>query len=220
MAHGYPVTLRLQGRVCVVVGGGKVASRKVRSLLEAGARVKVIAPGLTAELEELAGRGVIECELRMACPEDVQEAFLVICASDNAETNQCIGRAGLEAGRLVNVVDQPDLCNFYVPATVHRGAVTVAVSTDGVSPLVARRLREKLEEVVGPEYGQLAELLGRSRPEFQERCPDPAARLRAWDVLVMSPLLELLRAGQADEAEALVRAHLEAAIAEAAEEDE
>ena len=213
MPHGYPITLCLAGKPCVVVGGGNVATRKVASLLDAGARVRVVAPRVTEELRELAAQGALTCDLREACPGDLAGAFLVISASDDAAANELVARAALESGQLVNVVDQPALCNFFVPATIHRGPVSVAVATNGASPLLARRLRELLEEVVGPEYGELAELLGRLRGELQARCPDATVRACTWAALLDSPLLDKLRAGQVAEAEALARTHLEAAAA-------
>jgi precorrin-2 dehydrogenase/sirohydrochlorin ferrochelatase len=211
MAHGYPITLQLADKLCLVVGGGSVATRKVHSLLQAGARVRVIAPALTEELQLLTAQGVIQWEQRPAGAEDLAGAWLVISAADDAATNELIGRAALAAGLLVNVVDQPALCSFYVPATVHRGPVSLSISTDGASPLLARRLRERLEEVIGPEYGELAELLARLRKELHARQPQVAARLQTWATLELEPVLEKLRAGQAAAAEAQVRAHLEAA---------
>jgi len=208
MAHGYPVTLQLADKPCLVVGGGSVATRKVASLREAGARVKVIAPALTEELQRLAAQGAIQWEQRPASASDLAGVFLVVSAADDAATNELIGQAALAAGLLVNVVDQPELCNFYVPATVRRGPVSVAVSTDGASPLLARRLRERLEEVVGPEYGELAELLGRLRKDMQARLPEVAARMEAWATLEVEPVLEKLREGKGAEAEEMVRGHL------------
>ena len=206
-------------RPCLVVGGGRVATRKVRSLLDAGARVRVVAPELKEELRELAARGVIICEARPVSLDDLGGAFLVVSAADDPAANELIGRAALAAGLLVNVVDQPALCNFFVPATFHRGPVSVAISTNGSSPLLARRLREELEKVVGPEYGALAELLGRLRQEFTARCPDAAARAHTWDTLGLPPILALLGAGQAEAAAALVQAHLEEACTQATKED-
>ena len=211
MAQGYPITLQVADRPCLVVGGGRVATRKVGGLLEAGARVRVVAPEATEELQRLAAQGAVQWERHPAGAEDLAGAWLVICAADDAATNESLGRAALAAGVLVNVVDRPELCNFYVPATVRRGPVSVAVSTDGASPLLARRLREKLEKVLGPEYGELAELLGRLRKEVQERVPRVGARMQIWATLDLEPVLARLRAGQAAEAEALVRTHLEAA---------
>jgi precorrin-2 dehydrogenase/sirohydrochlorin ferrochelatase len=219
MAQGFPVTLCLANRPCLVVGGGRVATRKVRSLLDAGARVRVVAPDVEEELRELAARGVIAYEARPVSLDDLGGAFLVVSAADDPAANELIGRAALAAGLLVNVVDQPALCNFFVPATVHRGSLSVAVSTSGSSPLLARRLREKLENVVGPEYGALAELLGRVRQEFTVRCPDAATRAHAWDTLGLAPILALLGADQAEAAAALVQAHLEEACMEAPKEE-
>lgn len=207
MTGSYPITLLAADRRCVVVGGGTVATRKVKSLVAAGAAVTVISPQIAEELQQLAATGVIDAQVREASPADIRDTFLVVVAADDVNTNQRIGRAALEAGQLVNVVDHPELCNFFVPATVPRGPVSIAVSTDGTSPLLARRIRQQLERFIGPEYGQLAELLGRLRKELKRRCEDQAIRASVWKAILDSPVLALLRAGKRTEAEATARSY-------------
>ncbi len=142
MSNTYPMALLLTDKRCVVVGGGAVATRKVSGLPEAGAAVT---PKMTEELQRLAARGKIEAKVQEATVADIREAFLVIASADDPTVNEQIGRAALEAGQLVNVVDHPELCNFFVPATIGRGPMSIAVSTDGTSPMLARRLRQQLE---------------------------------------------------------------------------
>ncbi len=209
MARAYLVALCLADKLCLVVGGGQVAARKVHSLLEAGARVRVVAPRLRPELQELAMRGDIAWEPRGVVPGDLIGAFLVVAAADDPATNDLVGRLARQAGVLANVVDQPDLCNFYVPATFRRGPVSVAVSTDGTSPLLARRLREELEQRVGAEWGELAELLAGFRQQLPAHCPDLRTRAEKWATLPLAPVLARLRAGRREEATDLIREHLE-----------
>ena len=207
MADGYPITLVLAGKRCLVVGGGAVATRKVKRLLATGAVVTVIAPESTEELQTLAATGVIEWQARPALPADLGKAFLVVAAADQPSVNEQIARAAQAASRLVNVVDQPELCDFFLPAIVVRAPLTVAVSTGGTSPLLARRLRQQLEAVIGPEYGQLAALLGRLRPELKQLCNEQATRAGVWQAILDSPVLDLLREGKRAEAEATARSY-------------
>ncbi len=176
-------------------------------LLAAGAVVTVVAPEVTEELQTLAAAGVIRCTRREASPADIRDAFLVIASADEPTVNEQIGRAALQAGQLVNVVDHPELCNFFVPATIRRGPMSIAVSTDGTSPMLARRLRQQLEGLFGPEYGELAELLGRLREDLKRHCKDQAIRAMTWKAILDSPVLDLLREGKRTEAEVTARSY-------------
>ena len=207
MNSGYPITLRLAHKRCVVIGGGTVATRKVKSLVAAGAAVTVIAPEMTEELQTLAATGIIDSKPREALPADIRDALLVVVAADQSNINERIGCAAQDAGQLVNVVDHPELCNFFVPATVRRGPVSIAVSTDGASPMLARRIRQQLEHLIGPEYGELAELLGRLRVELKRHCDDQVTRASVWKAILDSPVLDLLREGKRTEAEATARSY-------------
>jgi precorrin-2 dehydrogenase/sirohydrochlorin ferrochelatase len=158
----YPINvIGLERRHSVVIGGGNVAARKVAGLLEAGARVTVISPALAPELETLAEAGRVVFIGRDYCTGDLAGAFLAIAATDEPAVNQAVWQEAEQLGCLVNVVDDPAHSNFIVPAVVRRGDVSVAVSTGGASPALARHLRERLETLVGPEYGELADLLNR-----------------------------------------------------------
>ncbi len=200
MNRHYPVSLLLEGRPCLVVGAGRVAERKVQSLLAAGARVRAVGPEATVGLQRLAAGGEVELELRAAGPEDLAGAWLVIIATDDPDLN---GRLFAEADRrglLVNVVDAPALCNFHVPATVARGPVQVAVSTGGAAPALAKRLRQLLEQTLPPEWGYLAAMMGELRPQVMERWPTPREREAAWNRLLDSDVLRLMAEDQHHEA--------------------
>src|SRR3990172_11920259 len=130
----YPIFLDLTGRLAVIVGAGEVGASKAAALIDTGAEIRVIGPAAVAEISSLAGSGRLTWVKRDFAPEDLEGAFLVIAATDDPEANR---RAGAEAGRrgaLVNVVDQPGLCDFFVPAVVRRGRLQVAVSTGGAGP--------------------------------------------------------------------------------------
>jgi len=205
MADVYPINLLLEGRLCVVVGGGAVAERKVGSLLEARATVRVVSPEVTRHLAALVGARQIEWRQAEATEADLADAFLVILATDDATLNTRLARAADAAGKLVNAVDQPEACNFHVPASIRRGPLMLTISTGGASPALARHIREELESRFGPEYGELAELLGRLRQTVDQAHRSQPERARAWERVVNSQVLDLLRDGRQAEAEALAR---------------
>lgn len=199
--NGYPVTLvDLASTKCVVVGGGEVAARKVTALRQAGARPVVISPVLCDALSRQVDDDVIDAIQRQYQSGDLAGARLVIAATDDASTNEAVWREAQDAGCLVNVVDDPLRCNFYVPATVRRGALTLSVSTGGKSPLLARRIRESLEQQFDIAYEPYLALLGELRPWVQEQVVEPAHRKALWESLLDSDVLELFRAGQREAA--------------------
>jgi len=200
MAHCYPVALLLDGRPCLVVGGGRVAERKIASLLAAGAAMRVVAVEASAPVRQLADSGAIALSLREFREEDLDGVFLVIVATNNAELNSAVSAECDRRGLLVNVVDQPPLCNFYVPAVIERGPITLAISTGGASPALAKRLRILLEDVVGEEHGRLAALMAELRGEVMAAYDQQADRAAAWERLLDSDVLELLRRNETDQA--------------------
>lgn len=171
----YPVFAVIEHLPCLVVGGGPVGERKVLDLLEAGADVTVVSEDLTPALATLAEQGRIRCRKEAFRPEHLEGMVLVVGATDDPEVNARISAAAKARGIWVNIVDAPALCTFIVPAQIRRGPLTIAISTGGASPALARRLREELEARFGPEYGPYLELLravrekvletGRGRPD-------------------------------------------------------
>ena len=198
---GYPIVLvDLENTPCAVIGGGEVAARKVDALRQAGARPVVISPALCEPLRRQVDAGEIDAVEREYRAGDLAGVRLVIAATDDPHTNEAVWREARAAGCLVNVVDDPARCNFYVPATVRRGALTVSVSTEGRSPLLARRIREALEAELDPAYEAYVDLLGELRPAVQEQIPDPARRRQAWSALLDSGVIDLVRDGQIEAA--------------------
>jgi len=150
----YPIMLKLTGHRAVVVGGGPVGLRKVDTLAQAGAEVTLVAPELSGQPP----RGVTVLR-RPYAPQSVEGAFLVFACTDDAALNSRIARDARAAGALVNAADQPDDCDFHVPASVCDGDVTVAIGTAGASPALAGNLKRRLATALGPKIGQFAALL-------------------------------------------------------------
>lgn len=201
MAHLFPVYLDLRDRPCLVVGGGNVAYRKVCGLYECGARITVVAPQAEEGIGKLARDGQITWKERNFLASDVEGMILVICATDREALNKEIAGLCKRKGIQVNVVDDPPLCSFFVPSVLRRGSLTLAISTEGKSPLFARKLREQMEEMLSPEYGEFVELLGQAREKVKRAYPDDInQRRKAFEALVNSDILELLLSGQKERA--------------------
>jgi precorrin-2 dehydrogenase / sirohydrochlorin ferrochelatase len=168
--------MKLEGRPCLVVGGGRIAESKIPSLLEAGAVVRVVAPEANAVVKDWVRLGKILWEARKFESADLGDTFLVIAATASRTLNEAVFH---EAGRrhvLCNAVDDPDNCDFYYGATVRRGALQLAISTGGYSPALAQRLRHELEEYFGPEYTEWVEELGETRRELFAQEMEPERR--------------------------------------------
>ena len=165
MGFSYPVNLDLQGRPCVVVGGGKIAEDKIKGLLQAGAEVRVIAPSLTAELEELLANNRVEVSREEYSRGDLDGAFLAIAATDDTATNALVFAEAEELKVLLCSVDDVDHCHFAAPATVRRGDFLMTISTAGKAPALAKRLRRELGASFGPEWGELVDVLSEARGE-------------------------------------------------------
>jgi siroheme synthase-like protein len=198
----YPAMLDLADRDALLVGGGEIAAQKARPLLDAGVRLRIVAPALTAALQARVDAGEASWEAREVRPGDVAGAAVVVCATDQRAVNRAVFEEASAAGIPVNVVDDPELCSFIVPSVVRRGPLQVAISTGGRSPAFAKFMRLHLEQAIGEEFGVLAELAGRMRDRAREAGVGYEARDRiAADALPR--LLDLLRAGRTAEAEAL-----------------
>ncbi len=169
--------LKLAGRRCVVVGAGSVGQSRIESLLPTGAHIRVVAPAATPAIVAWAAAGRLRWERRTFDPADLDGAFLVIAATSSPAVNEAVFRAAEARGVLCNAVDEPDRCHFYYPAVVRRGQLQIAISTGGLSPALAHRLRVELEKQFGPEYGPWLESLGEARRAATIK-PLPAAQRR------------------------------------------
>lgn len=189
----YPIFLKVENRSCLVVGGGEVGARKVETLVNCGASVGVVSPEVVPWLEEEIRKGTVELVGSHYQEDQLQGCFLVIAATDDMELNCRIARDAEQRRILCNVVDYPKEGDFILPALVQRGALTLAVSTSGKSPALARELRQDLEQRFGMEYAHFLELMGAVRNRVLEESQDFRANKEKFNQLVKSDLLELVR---------------------------
>jgi len=200
----YPLFLDISRRRCVVVGGGKVAERKIERLLACGAHVEVIGTILTPALAALKENGRIvhhETDYEKAL---IRGAFLVIGATDNDVVNGRIARDARALDILINIVDEPARCDFILPSVVEKGALSIAVSTGGKSPALAKKLRMELDALYGPEYAVLLEIMGRLREKMIAEGRPPAENRERFEAVVTSEILDHIRAKRWKEVKALI----------------
>ncbi|MBI2104770.1 MAG: bifunctional precorrin-2 dehydrogenase/sirohydrochlorin ferrochelatase [Candidatus Omnitrophica bacterium] len=205
----YPLFADLAGRRCVVVGGGLIAQRKVTTLLGCGAAVTVISPTLTKRLAGYARKRSIRHQQRPFRPSDLAGAWLVLAATDDQRTNTLVSRSAARRRIFTNVVDQKPLCSFIAPAIVRRGPLTIAISTGGASPALAKRLRRELGERLGGDYISMLRLLAGLRGVAKRRLPSYQDRKRYFDALVGGRVFALVKAGKRGEARRTALALLE-----------
>lgn len=168
--------LKLITRPCLVVGAGSIAESKIASLLEADARIRVVAPEATEQVLSWAQSKKIDWYQRKFQRNDLEGMFLVVAATSSRELHEQIFEEASRRGVLCNIVDVPELCDFYYPAVVQRGALQIAISTGGLSPALAQRLRKELEGQFGPEYEEWLEHLGEAREKLFAETLDPEER--------------------------------------------
>lgn len=203
MTSMYPVTLNLTGKRCTVVGGGQVALRKVTSLIEQGANVTVISLELTDELLAMQEQFVWKnCAYQDGM---LQGSFLVIAATDSRAVNHAVAEWCEENQVLVNVVDSREESSFTVNAMVQRGDLLLAVSTNGISPAVSRRIRQELEQYYGPEYGVMLEILAQARQDAMESVQDAGKRRQFLQSVADMELPELLKKDTKEEVQKRVK---------------
>lgn len=204
----YPLFLEMKGRRCLVVGGGVVAQRKVEGLLAAEATVTVVSPELTPEIASLRDEGRVEHRAREYRRGDLEGFSIVVAATDDAAVNTRVAREARQKGTWVNVVDEPEQCDFILPSVIRRGDVVLAISTGGLSPALARWLREELEGYLSEDFDRLARLLADTRRELRQSGVSPDAE--AWQRAIDGRLRELLSAGRYAEAKARLLSILKA----------
>ena len=206
----YPVSLVLQDRAALVVGGGAVATRKVEGLLPAGAHVTVVAPEVPEALRALADAGRCAWRAKAYDAADLSGADIVFVATDDEDVNARAYRDASGAHLMVNVADRPELCTFFLPSVLRRGKLSIAVSTEGASPLTARRLRSELEERIPAGFEAYLDLLAAWRPRAIAALPDEPARLRFWQQATDGRVQRLVQAADEEAAERLLEELLEA----------
>ena len=197
-ASYYPVYLNLRGKTCVIIGGGKVAEGKIAKLRDSGASVRLISLEVTPGLRQLAADGNIEWHEREFRSGDLNGAFIAIAATDQRAVNQRIFEEAESLGVLLNAVDDPPRCTFIAPSIVQRGPVTLAISTGGASPALARKLRESLSAAPEMDWADVTNVLARARKHLKETktVVDP----QRWQCCLTPQLLELAKSGREDDA--------------------
>ena len=195
-----PIFLKVEDRQCLVVGGGKVAARKVMLLNRAGARITIVSPQLCDELRTLSERGAVTHVAREFLDEDLHDCVLVIAATDEKAVNRRVSELANTQRIPVNAVDSPDLCSFIMPSIIDRSPVQIAVSTGGASPVLARLLRSRLESFIPAAYGRLAQLVDDYRERVKQRFKVPDQRRYFWENILQGRVAELLFAGHEEKA--------------------
>jgi precorrin-2 dehydrogenase / sirohydrochlorin ferrochelatase len=189
----YPVNLDIMGRNCLVVGGGSVGYRKVKTLLSCGAKVTVVSPDVAAPLRALSEGGELVWHQRGYCESDLAGMFLVIGATDDEPLNERISRDASRLNLLCNIADRPSVCNFILPSFINRGDLIIAISTSGRSPAFAKHLRKGLEKQFGPEYTEFLQIMGVLREKLLAEAHDPEAHKPIFESLINRGLLSLVK---------------------------
>jgi siroheme synthase-like protein len=207
---GYPVNLLVRDRRCVVVGGGRIAARKIEALVDAGARVHVVAPELVDELQEARDAGRLTADQRPFEPTDLDGAWLATAATSTPSVNRAVFEAGEARGVWVNAADDPANCSFTLMSVVRQGDLVVTVGTGGRSPALATYLKDHVAQEMGPEWASLLELLSEAREEL--RGGGTSSETVDWRRALDSGMLELVRNGRTAEAKELLQACLSSSL--------
>ncbi|MGZ7039456.1 MAG: precorrin-2 dehydrogenase/sirohydrochlorin ferrochelatase family protein [Thermoanaerobaculia bacterium] len=203
----YPIYLDIENRNVLIIGGGAVCARKAETMMKYGARVTIVSPECTDEIEQWAAKNVLSVRRKTYEEKDLDGASIVIASTDDPCINARIARDCRRRKIPVNVVDVTHLCEFIVPAIVEQGSIQIAVSTGGKSPALARTLKEDLQKLVGPEYDEVNRILGSLRSAAKKTLPTDIDRKRFFDAIIAQGILEMLRDGRRTEAyEVIARA--------------
>ena len=204
-----PIFIAVRNKRCVVVGGGEVAARKVALLLQAGASVHVISLQLGETLSQLLDQSSLSHRAGKFAPTDLDDAMIVIAATDDPTVNSEVAAAAAERRIPVNVVDSPELCSFIMPAIIDRSPLVLAVSSGGAAPVLARLLRARLESLIPASYGRLANLAGKFRNQVKKRFSRSADRRIFWEKILQGPIAEMVYSGQDSAAESAMQKALD-----------
>lgn len=189
----YPINLIIEGKLCVVVGGGKVARRKIKGLVDGGGIVRVISPEVHPDIVELGEAGKIDLLLRRYTEGDLKGAVICFAATSDKAVQLLVAAHAENEGVLVNIIDDPGGCDFHVPARVNRDKLLLTISTGGASPALSKQLRQELEAAYGEEYGSLLELLGRIRKNVVTEGSDPKKNKELFQSLLESDILSKIQ---------------------------
>lgn len=206
----FPIFLKLKDQDCLVVGAGDIAARKIELLSRAGAKITVIAERIGPTVLAMQASRQLKLLQKPFSPEDIQGFRLVVSATDNTETNELVAKTSTQQNIPVNVVDNPELCSFIFPAIIDRSPIIAAITSGGAAPVLARLLRAKIETLITPSYGRLAQLAEKYRNEVKRRIGPASQRRIFWETVFQGPIAELVFSGKEKEAEQLLQNQLNA----------
>jgi precorrin-2 dehydrogenase/sirohydrochlorin ferrochelatase len=196
----YPIYLDVEGRNVVIIGGGEVCARKAETMMRYGARVTIVSPEFTDEIERWAAEGCLTLSRKRYDTADIEDAHIVIASTDDTAVNERIAAESRARRIPVNVVDVTPLCEFIVPAILEKDGIQIAISTGGKSPALARTLKEDLNRAIGPEYSEVNNLLGSLRDSAKAVLPTDVDRKKFFDGIIARGVLPLLRDGNRKQA--------------------
>ncbi|MGO1765956.1 MAG: siroheme synthase CysG [Advenella sp.] len=208
----FPLFANLTGRPVLVVGGGTVAERKAHALLDAGACVHLAAPQLTSQLQSWVDQGKVWLRGSHFDATWLDDVFLAVAATDDAAINKAVSDAAEARKKLVNVVDNPQLCSYIVPSIIDRSPVQIAISSNGTAPVLIRQLRQQLEAQIPQQLGNMAQIAGRWRDIVKKRLGSLSERRRFWESLFSSRFADAAQSGDTAGAEALLQAQLDRGV--------
>lgn len=188
MNINYPILLRLENKQIVVVGGGKVAERKVGGLLGTGAHVTVISPDATEELKRLASQGKIDWQQKAFSEEHIRNAFMIFAATNDKKINQLV-KSKAAPGQLVTIADDPESSDFHIPSQFHRGRLSIAISTGGASPTLAGKIKQQLEQEFDESYEEFLDFLFMARQRILKEVKDPIIKRKLLTAIVSKEFL-------------------------------
>jgi len=207
----YPIYIDIEDRGVVIIGGGNVCARKAETMMKYGARVTIVSPEFTDEIEGWAKEGCLALNRKHYEDADLEGANLVIASTDDQSVNEQVAADCRRRRIPVNVVDVTPLCEFIVPAILESGSIQIAVSTGGKSPALARTLKEDLQRMIGAEYAEVNDVLGTLREGAKAVLPTDVDRKRFFDGIIARGILDMLRSGRRREAYEAIRAACEEA---------
>ncbi len=193
----YPIHVNIEGRKCLVVGGGKTAERKVKTLLRYGGKVVIVSPEATEKIRSISQKKKVIWHERSYKVSDLNRAFLVFSATDSEELNREIGREAKKRGIMINVADSPKDCDFISPSLVERGHLKISISTEGLAPLLSKKIRKDLEKKFGSEYRQYTALLAKVRSAILKNAKlSEQEKRKKMDCLASLNIVSKLKSGE------------------------
>lgn len=201
MPDWYPIFIKLKGKKVLVVGGGTVATRKVKKLINYHPEITIVSPKITPELQRLISKHNLKYSQRKYRKSDLKNKWIIFVATDDKDLNKQISQDAKQSGLLINVADDPNNCSFIVPSIITRGDLQIAISTSGISPLLTKTLRKKIENLFGNEYIALLKLIKKYRKVILDKFKDNKIKRKKLEELLKPSILNKIKKGDIRQAE-------------------